>query len=196
MSTVSSLRLRLGRLIGWLDLGAERALSWDERTLVRVSETRSLRHFHLLLLVATYLGYGYVWALLGLTLIVFGGPKDHANVLISLGVVIVTIFICQMIKGVVSRPRPAFDRSGFHQQFLTESSFPSNHTAVAFAMAYTVLQLYPAWHTALVLYCLAFLIGLSRVYLREHYPLDVLGGAVLGTYVAHGLLPWLTRFVV
>jgi membrane-associated phospholipid phosphatase len=62
-------------------------------------------------------------------------------------------------------------------------------------MAYLVVRLYPAWYNILLLYLLAFLIGLSRVYLREHYPLDVLGGAALGTYLAHGLLPWLSRCV-
>lgn len=178
-----------------LDRAVERVLLWDERALERVSAAPALRRMGLLLLAATYVGYGYVWAALALALILFGSPRDQLNVLLGLAVLIVVMAVGQALKHLVARPRPAFLRRGFHHQFLTPSSFPSNHTAVAFALAYVVVRLYPAWHTALLLYALAGLIGLSRVYLREHYPLDVLGGAALGTYLAHGLLPWLARCV-
>lgn len=195
MRVVGSLRLWRDQVLARLDRAVEGVLLWDEKALDRLSFARPLRHLSLLLLVATYVGYGYVWAALALALILFGGEKDKLNVLLGLATLIVVVAACQGLKHLVDRPRPAFLRHGFHHQFLTTSSFPSNHTAVAFAMAYLVARLYPAWHTMLLLYVLAGLIGLSRVYLREHYPLDVLGGAALGTYLAHGLLPWLSRVV-
>jgi undecaprenyl-diphosphatase len=59
-----------------------------------------------------------------------------------------------------------------------DPSFPSGHTAIAFACA-TILSYYrPRWAPAFFL--LAVAIGFSRVYVGVHYPLDVLGGAVLG----------------
>lgn len=195
MRGVDALRPRLVRVLAHLDRAVERVLLWDEETLDRVSTSRVLRALHLPLLVATYVGYGYVWAALALALIVFGTPTDHRNALLGLGVTVVVVLVCQGIKALTARPRPTFVRRGFHHQFLTTSSFPSNHTAMAFAMAYLVLRLYPAWYNVLLLYLLAVFIGLSRVYLREHYPLDVLGGAALGTYLAHGLLPWLSQCV-
>ncbi len=195
MKLVDSLRLRKDQVLARLDRAVEGVLVWDEKTLDRLSSSKALRRMSLLLLVATYVGYGYIWAALALALILFGGPQDKLNVLVGLATLIVVVAICQALKHGVDRPRPAFFRRGFHHQFLTPSSFPSNHTAVAFAMAYVVARLYPAWHTVLLLYALAGLIGLSRVYLREHYPLDVLGGAALGTYLAHGLFPWLSRCV-
>lgn len=195
MRNVDALRLRLGGLIAHLDRAAERVLLWDAEVLERLSSSSFSRYLHLPFLIATYLGYGYLWAALALALIVFGGPVDHANVLIGVGVVSSVVLFCQGVKALTKRPRPPFVRRGFHHQFLTPSSFPSNHTAVAFAMAYLVLRLYPTWPNILLLYLLAFFIGLSRVYLREHYPLDVLGGAALGTYIAHGLFPWLAQCV-
>jgi len=195
MRVAGSLRLWRKRGLARLDQAVERLLLWDERLLEHLSSAPVLRRLSLLLIVATYVGYGYVWAALALALIVFGSPRDKLNVLLGLATLIVVVAACQALKHLVARPRPAFLRHGFHHQFLTPSSFPSNHTAVAFAMAYLVARLYPAWHTLLVLYALAGLIGLSRVYLREHYPLDVLGGAALGTYLAHGLFPWLSRCV-
>lgn len=195
MRAVDALRLQVGRALAHLDKAVDRILVWDEEALERLSASRILHFLHLPLLVATYVGYGYLWAVLALALIIFGNSMDQRNVLIGVGITVLVVLACQGVKALTARPRPSFVRRGFHHQFLTTSSFPSNHTAMAFAMAYLVAQLYPAWYNVVLLYLLAFLIGLSRVYLREHYPLDVLGGAALGTYLAHGLLPWLAQCV-
>lgn len=195
MRAADSLRMRAARTLERLDRAVGRVLAWDEQALEILASSPYLRHLSFPLLVATYLGYGYVWAALALALVIFGTPQDRKNVLIGLSITICVILAGQLLKGITARPRPVFVRRGFHHQFLSSSSFPSNHTALAFAMAYLVVRLYPAWYNILLLYLLAFLIGLSRVYLREHYPLDVLGGAALGTYLAHGLFPWLSRCV-
>jgi undecaprenyl-diphosphatase len=193
MKGVEGLRLWGGRALACLDRAVAGLLAWDEAALERLGGGTFPRALALSFLVATYVGYGYVWAALALALIAFGTPKDHQNVLIGVGVTASVILVCQGVKALVARPRPPFVRRGFHHQFLTSSSFPSNHTAMAFAMAYVVTRLYPTWYNVLLLYALALWIGLSRVYLREHYPLDVVGGAALGTYVAHWVFPWLLR---
>jgi undecaprenyl-diphosphatase len=61
-------------------------------------------------------------------------------------------------------------------------SFPSNHAANSFAIAGLVSYFYKRY--AAVLYVVAVLIGLSRIYLGRHYPSDVLGGAIFGIIVA------------
>ena len=178
-----------------LDRWVDRLWAWDEEMMDAVSAARVLWFLDPALMAATYLGYGYLWAAVALALIVFGTKADHAAVLIGLGVVIVSVFLSQTMKATTGRPRPLFQRQGFHHQFLANSSFPSTHTAAAFAMGYVVLQFYPWWPNIVVIYTMAALIGLSRVYLREHFPLDVLGGAALGTCVSHGLLPLFARLV-
>jgi len=65
-------------------------------------------------------------------------------------------------------------------------SFPSGHSATAFACA-TVI----AWGSprlAVPVFVLAALVAWSRVYVGVHWPLDVLGGAALGVLVATALL--------
>jgi undecaprenyl-diphosphatase len=67
-----------------------------------------------------------------------------------------------------------------------DGSFPSGHTSTSFACA-TILSVAlprfaPLW------YLLALAIGFSRIYVGVHYPLDVVGGAVLGTAIALLLL--------
>jgi undecaprenyl-diphosphatase len=91
----------------------------------------------------------------------------------------------QILKRTVPRLRPsnlpeaivAPDERIFH------NSFPSGHTATAFALAFWVFLLthrtrYRWWgYGALVL---AGLVGLSRIYRGVHYPSDVLTGALIG----------------
>jgi undecaprenyl-diphosphatase len=62
---------------------------------------------------------------------------------------------------------------------LGDSSFPSGHTAYAFACATILGSQYPKLR--IPLYIVAGLVGLSRVYLGRHYPSDVIGGAAIGT---------------
>ncbi len=57
-------------------------------------------------------------------------------------------------------------------------SFPSNHAANSFAAA-TLLSLCFR-NTTLMVFAFALIVCYSRVYLRVHYPTDVLGGMILG----------------
>ena len=64
-------------------------------------------------------------------------------------------------------------------------SFPSGHATSSFACAALL-----AWLTPLPkvpLFALATLIAFSRVYNGVHYPLDVIGGAILGLAIATAL---------
>src|SRR5262249_5453973 len=58
-------------------------------------------------------------------------------------------------------------------------SWPSGHTASAFAAAAIVARDFP--QSAEPLYAVAWLIGFSRVYLGAHFPSDVTSGALIGT---------------
>jgi membrane-associated phospholipid phosphatase len=61
-------------------------------------------------------------------------------------------------------------------------SFPSGHTATAFAGA-TMLAVYlPRYRVPLL--ALACLVGLSRLYNGVHYATDVIAGAALGAAIA------------
>lgn len=60
---------------------------------------------------------------------------------------------------------------------LTDGSFPSIHTLISFVIAFGVYS----YNKKLGAYFMvtAGLVGLSRVYAGVHYPLDILGGAIL-----------------
>jgi membrane-associated phospholipid phosphatase len=64
----------------------------------------------------------------------------------------------------------------------TSASFPSGHTAAAFAFASAVGRVFPL--AGVPLRALAALVGYSRVHTGVHYPGDVIAGALIGTVIA------------
>jgi undecaprenyl-diphosphatase len=66
-----------------------------------------------------------------------------------------------------------------------DGSFPSGHATTSFACA-TMLA-FSAPRAAPAFFVLAAAIAWSRVYVGVHYPLDVLGGAVLGVLISIAL---------
>jgi membrane-associated phospholipid phosphatase len=66
-------------------------------------------------------------------------------------------------------------------------SFPSGHTSQVFFMATLITQHFHAsLLAAILLYAIALLVGVTRMYVGAHFPRDVLAGAILGS--AWGLL--------
>jgi len=130
----------------------------------------------------THLGsYGIVWFTLAvLTVFLLRRPFAFPLVVIAL---FTSTAASDVIKLAVDRARPVDDPLVREP---TSSSFPSGHATTSFACAATLAP-FVGRRAAVVLYMLAAAIAYSRVYVGVHYPLDVLGGAVLGLSVATAL---------
>jgi undecaprenyl-diphosphatase len=88
-----------------------------------------------------------------------------------------------ILKTAVKRPRPYEELSGVHVNDLESAdpySFPSGHTAGAFALATMLSLRYPKPYVYVPAFIWAGMVGYGRVYNGLHYPSDVLGGAVVG----------------
>jgi undecaprenyl-diphosphatase len=108
-----------------------------------------------------------------------------------LGLTIVAVALADVtatgLKGLFDRPRPPL-RYPNQDPLVAVSdtaSFPSGHAATSFAGATILAFAFP--RVAPLFYILASAVGFSRVYLGVHYPLDIVGGAVLGTLIALAL---------
>jgi undecaprenyl-diphosphatase len=82
------------------------------------------------------------------------------------------------------RPDPAADEVPLERQVRmpTTTSFPSGHSAAAFAFATGVGHVLP--RDALPLRALAALVAYSRVHTGVHYPADAVAGSLLGGAIA------------
>jgi undecaprenyl-diphosphatase len=69
-------------------------------------------------------------------------------------------------------------------------SFPSGHSASAFAGAWLLARYFPGARR--LLYGVAGLVAFSRIYLGNHYPGDVVSGSVIGLVFAQ-IFRWLQR---
>lgn len=167
----------------------------DERALDWISDSPHLAPFSRLLVSATYLGDGYLWGGLALFLML-QGEADRRYVLIGLGISIINITIYTLIKLWFKRERPIPFPTFLRSRVLERYSFPSGHSSVSFGVALMVTYFYPFWWAQIGVYLVAAAVGLSRIYVREHYPSDVLAGAVLGTAITSFLLPLFARFIL
>ncbi len=103
----------------------------------------------------------------------------------------------QLIIRAYPRPRPFV---GHAVRLLTpptaDPSFPSDHALAAFAIAAALVQ--TRRRVGIWLFGLAALLAFARVFVGMHYPLDVVGGAILGSGVGALMRkgdPWLAPVV-
>ncbi len=94
------------------------------------------------------------------------------------------------LKYLVNRTRPFNEYPGdiIQRDNVGLASFPSGHSAAAFATATALSLSYKKWYVTVPSFLYAGFVGYSRMRLGVHYPSDVLGGAVIG--IGTGLLTW------
>jgi len=113
---------------------------------------------------------------------VTGGKRDRFAAVRACLTTLLALAIAGATSSLYFHPRPFMD--GIAQNYLhhaPDSSFPSDHATLLFAIGWSLLIVRPTilrliW---IVPTSLALAVGWSRVYLGAHYPLDVVGAAII-----------------
>jgi undecaprenyl-diphosphatase len=176
----------------------ETLLAWDESTFLAINDGLSAAWLDPVMIGITHLGDGItVTVALLFALFLCGRKGLRARFLFMVLGVGLGALVVQGAKFAVARARPAptFEaraRAGTVPLHLVGSppkghtSWPSGHSQGAFGAALVLGELFRRWRWPLI--ALATLVGLSRIYVGAHFPLDVLSGAALGIGGAIGAI--------
>lgn len=135
-----------------------------------------------------------LWILVSIVLLI--KPKTRAwGVLLLISSLVVTEIGVDLIKNIVERSRPFEINTDV--TLLIEPpwgySFPSGHTARAFAGATVLLLMSRKIGIVAMIY--AAMIGFSRLYLYVHFPTDVIAGAILGVVIGYFVIYVCRKYV-
>ena len=139
-------------------------------------------------IAVTYLNFqGLVWWLLGVVMWRTRGGRRGLWVMLTIfSGMILAWATAETIKVIVRRPRPFLAIPDALPAIIPEPSsysFPSGDTALAFGAAVAFGQCFPRFRPFALLLALA--VGLSRIFVGVHNPIDAVGGAIIG--IAWGL---------
>ncbi|KJK48119.1 bifunctional phosphatase PAP2/diacylglycerol kinase family protein [Streptomyces sp. NRRL F-4428] len=130
--------------------------------------------------------HGVLWGGAAAALAVFGSAGTRKAALRGVAsLALASSTINTVGKWSVRRPRPLLEGVPAVRQLAVQpqtTSFPSGHSASAFAFAAGVALASPGWGA--VLAPVAASVAFSRVYTGVHYPSDVAAGAALGVGAA------------
>lgn len=146
-------------------------------------------HFALLdqfMILVTQFGRELVWPITIVVLFIFGGDIGKRAAIIMALVMITLIPIGILSKEIVARPRPFIPNTEVILAADSQYAYPSGHSMIVAAGATVALaELYRNSSVrmkavAIALALEASVVCFSRIYVGAHYPLDVLGGILLG----------------
>lgn len=129
--------------------------------------------------LADYFGYFLILAAVAIIAMESDWRKKfNYYALLALSVIISRGILTEVIRFTYHRLRP-FIALGFNPLIPENSyAFPSGHAAFYFALAGVVFLLNKNWGWRFII--AASLMGLARVFVGVHWPLDIVGGTAVG----------------
>lgn len=172
----------------------DQLVTWDQEAFLAINQGLSNVFFDWLMPV---LRNPYTWAPLYLFIIVFCVRNYRNKGILIVLFILITFGIADalsssVIKKSVKRIRPCNDIE-FKEEVAVRVrcgsgySFTSSHATNHFAISMVLIMIfYRRWKSILWLALLwATLVSIAQVYVGVHYPLDIIGGALLGSAIGY-----------
>lgn len=107
-----------------------------------------------------------------------GGVKERKAFILSLLAIPVSIALIKIIHLVYFEPRPFMTFPILPLVTEATASFPSRHVTIMSIFAFASTYYKHQWNVLIVI--LMAIVGVSRIYVGVHYPIDIIGGILTG----------------
>ena len=160
----------------------------DSIAFLDVNNSHYYPAFNKLMIWLTEFGREVFWPIAIALLFIFGGWTGKKTAVVIAISMLVLIPLGVLTKDIVARARPVIPKSDFLIASDKEYAYPSGHALIVSAGAAGALFLFRNTSrqlaVSIILAIEAALVCISRVYVGGHYPLDVVGGILLGVGVS------------
>ncbi len=171
--------------------------SFDENIILFFSENIGNPTLDLIMQSITESGEA-LW-MLGFAILILIIPKTRRVGITLMILIVISTLLTGYVKCGIDRDRPEFeyeaapfpvpiskDTFALFCEGGYDASYPSGHAArsmiFAIILGFALSERYPRGAYLMFLY--PILISISRLYVLEHYPMDVIGGAVIGVMLS------------
>lgn len=170
------------------------SIFWDKGTFLLWLNDKHNAYGDVFFKYATHLGDGLIYLFLAIIFVIY----RYFNLILLAATALLQTIIVTIGKRLIfdlPRPRSFFENSEeiFNMvagvKVYTAHSFPSGHTASAFAVATLLICLTKNKLYQVLLMLGAILVAISRIYLLQHFLMDTVAGALVGMLSA-GVVWW------